>query len=368
MSGGGGGGEKTEKPTPKKLKDARKEGQIGKTPDFATWSVVLAATFVLPMVVSSMMGTATELMMKLSGVIADPDPAKTTALLGTGLKAVAIAVAPLAAVTVLAAIAGAAVQGGLHPATKNFKPQFKRLNPWPGIKNNFGPKGAWEALKTTIKTTAVTVVLYAVMKSLTPALLTAGSMPLSSTVSSVVNAAMLLIRLACLTGLIMAVADFMMVKRRTNKQLKMSHHEVKQEHKQSEGDPMLKGAIRSRQLEMSRNRMMSDVATADVVVVNPTHVAVALRYDPAKGAPRVVAKGAGQIAAKIRELAAEKRVPMVSDVPLARALYKSCDIGQEVPAEMFTAVAAVLAFVMALKARGSAAGVHRVPQRPAVAL
>jgi flagellar biosynthetic protein FlhB len=104
-----------------------------------------------------------------------------------------------------------------------------------------------------------------------------------------------------------------------------------------------------------------------VVVVNPTHVAVALRYDPAKGAPRVVAKGAGQIAAKIRELAAEKRVPMVSDVPLARTLYKSCDIGQEVPAEMFTAVAAVLAFVMALKARGSAAGVHHVPQRPAVA-
>jgi flagellar biosynthetic protein FlhB len=114
--------------------------------------------------------------------------------------------------------------------------------------------------------------------------------------------------------------------------------------------------------------MMADVATADVVLVNPTHVAVALRYDPAKGAPRVVAKGAGPIAAKIRALADTNRIPMVADVPLARALYKACDIGQEVPAEMYTAVATVLAFVMALKAKGAAAGTHRVPQRPAFAV
>jgi flagellar biosynthetic protein FlhB len=110
---------------------------------------------------------------------------------------------------------------------------------------------------------------------------------------------------------------------------------------------------------MSRNRMMSDLASADVVVVNPTHVAVALRYDPAKGAPRVVAKGAGAVAAKIREKAAESRIPMVQDVPLARALHKSCDIGAEVPAEFFGAVARVLAFVMGLKAKGSAAGLHQ---------
>ncbi|MCW2610181.1 MAG: flhB [Cryptosporangiaceae bacterium] len=367
MSGGGGGGEKTEKPTPKKLADARKEGQIGKTPDLGAWAMVLGATFVLPMVISGTGSAATDLLMQVGGVIQDPDPAKTTHLLGTGLKAGAFALAPLAAVTVLVAIAGAAVQGGLHPATKLLKPQLKRLNPWPGLKRNFGPHGAWEALKTTIKTAALGVVLYAVIQTLTPALLTAGAMPLGSTVASAANAALTLIRLACLTGLIMAAADYVMVKRRSNKQLKMSHHEIKQEHKQSEGDPQLKGAIRSRQLAMSRNRMMTDVATADVVMVNPTHVAVALRYDPAKGAPRVVAKGAGPIAAKIREIADEKRVPMVSDIPLARALYKSCEVGQEVPPEMFTAVATVLAFVMALKSKGSAAGMHRVPQRPVIA-
>jgi flagellar biosynthetic protein FlhB len=141
----------------------------------------------------------------------------------------------------------------------------------------------------------------------------------------------------------------------------MTRREVKEEHKQSEGDPQLKGAIRSRQLAMSRNRMMSEVAKADVVLVNPTHVAVALRYDPARGAPRVVAKGAGAVAARIRERAGEHRVPMVEDVPLARALHAQCDLGQEIPGELYEAVARVLAFVMALRRRGSAGGTHRVP-------
>jgi flagellar biosynthetic protein FlhB len=112
---------------------------------------------------------------------------------------------------------------------------------------------------------------------------------------------------------------------------------------------------------MARNRQMADVPTADVVLVNPTHVAVALRYEPTKGAPRVVAKGQGPVATKIREIAAEHRVPMVQDVPLARALHGGCDVGAEIPAEFYGAVAKVLAFVMSLKAKGSAAGLHRNP-------
>jgi flagellar biosynthetic protein FlhB len=117
---------------------------------------------------------------------------------------------------------------------------------------------------------------------------------------------------------------------------------------------------------MSRNRMIAAVASADVVLVNPTHVAVALHYEPGKSAPRIVAEGAGTVAARIREEAEKERVPMVRDVPLARALHGACELGQEIPLEFYTAVAGVLAFVMALKARGAAAGVHTVPQRPAV--
>ena len=117
---------------------------------------------------------------------------------------------------------------------------------------------------------------------------------------------------------------------------------------------------RSRAMQISRNRMMAAIGSADVVMLNPTHVAVALKYEPGKSAPRVVAKGAGEVAARIRERAAEHRVPMVQDVPLARALYSACEIGQEIPEELYGAVARVLAFVMSLKRRGAALGVHRL--------
>jgi flagellar biosynthetic protein FlhB len=166
-------------------------------------------------------------------------------------------------------------------------------------------------------------------------------------------------RVVAVTGLVIAVADYVVVRMKTMKKLKMSKYEITQEHKQAEGDPHMKAHRRAVAMSMSRNRMMSDVATADVLLVNPTHVAVALKYDASKGAPRVVAKGAGEIAAKLRERAAAARVPMVQDIPLARALHASCELGQEVPPQLFTAVARVLAFVMHLGARGVKGGFHR---------
>jgi len=160
----------------------------------------------------------------------------------------------------------------------------------------------------------------------------------------------------------MAVVDYAMQRRRVGKQTRMSKEEIKQEHKQSEGNPEIKSAIRSRQLAAARNRMMADIPTADVVLVNPTHVAVALRYEPERGAPRVVARGAGVVAAAIRERAGESRVPLVRDVPLARALYSSTSVGQEIPPELFAAVAQVLAFVISRRSRGAAGGEHRSPR------
>jgi flagellar biosynthetic protein FlhB len=136
--------------------------------------------------------------------------------------------------------------------------------------------------------------------------------------------------------------------------------EVKDEHKSSEGDPHVKGQRRSLQLALGRKRMIAAVAGADVVMLNPTHYAVALKYEPGKAAPRVVAKGVDEVAARIREKATETNVPMVHDIPLARALYAACEVGEEIPLELYSAVARVLAFVMSLKARGSAKGVHRL--------
>jgi flagellar biosynthetic protein FlhB len=188
----------------------------------------------------------------------------------------------------------------------------------------------------------------------------AGQLPLAATIAAVNDGVFGLIRAAVAAGLVVAAADFVVARRRVMKQLRMSYKEVSDEQKQTEGDPMLKGQRRSRQLAMSRNRMMSEVATADAVLVNPTHVAVAIRYEPAKGAPRVVAKGGDSLAAKIRAEATTHRVPMVENVELARAVYFSCDLGAEIPMELYTAVAQVLAFVMRLRSHGAASGMHRL--------
>ncbi len=277
-----------------------------------------------------------------------------------GLMGAAYAVAPLAVSMMLIGIAGSGAQGGIHVATKLLMPKFSRLNPLQGFKRIVGMQALWEGTKALIKTTVLGAVLYMQIKDLVPSLMSSGNLPLAVLLDMVKDAVISLIRTAALAGLVMAAADYFVVRMRTMKQLKMSKQEIKDEYKKTEGDPHVKGQIRARQHAMSRNRMMSDVPKADVVLVNPTHVAVAMRYEPEKGAPRVIAKGQGNVAQKIRDLATENRIPMIQDVPLARALYGSCEIGAEIPAEFYGAVAKVLAFVMSLKSRGSAAGTHRL--------
>jgi flagellar biosynthetic protein FlhB len=288
----------------------------------------------------------------------DPEPAKALGLVKGAAMDMVIIAAPITVGLFAFAILAAAAQGGLRPATKLFKPDFKRLNPVKGLKKTFGGQAAWEAVKSLAKVLVLALVVYNSMKSLVPALLSATAIPLQTIIGMVASTVLHVVQIAAVTGLVLAFADYFVARRRVNKQLKMSKEEVKEEHRKSEGDPHVKGQIRARQHAMARSRMMADVPQADVVVVNPTHVAVALKYDPTKGAPRVVAKGAELVAAKIREVAAEHRVPMVQDVPLARALYAACDVGDEIPAELFGAVARVLAFIMLLKSKGSAAGLH----------
>jgi flagellar biosynthetic protein FlhB len=354
-------GEKTEQPTPQKLKKAKKEGQIGRSPDIGAWVGMLAASIVLPRTLGSAMDHSRELMGKIPDVIADPDPQIALGILKDGLMSAGWAVLPLALTMMAVGIAAAAAQGGIRVATKLFIPKFSRLNPLPGIKKMFGPQSLWEGTKALVKTGVLAMVLYMTMKDIVPLLMTAGRLQIGSLLGVIQDAVLSLIRAAAMAGIVMAAADYFVVRRRTNKQLRMTKQEVKQEHKNTEGDPHVKGQIRAKQQAMARNRQMADVPTADVVLVNPTHVAVALRYDAEKGAPRVIAKGQGAIAQKIRELAAENRIPMVQDVALARALERSVEVGMEIPADFYGAVAKVLAFVMSLKSKGSAAGLHRNP-------
>jgi len=354
------GGEKTEKPTPRKLKKARRDGQVGHSPELGSWLGVLAASYLLPAVGRSLMSVAQTCLVQVGVTIREPDVGHAIGTARWAMQQAVTAVLPLAGMVLLLSVASAAGQGGIWFAPKLLVPKVNRLNPLKGAKRMFGPQGIWALAKSLLKLAVLGLVTYLSVRTLIPQLMASGSLPLSAVMGSAVQAALRLIRFGAAAGLLMAVVDVAVVRRRTNKQLKMTKHEVKEEHKSNEGDPLLRGAIRSRALAISRNRMMADVPSADVVVVNPTHVAVALKYEPNKGAPRVVAKGADHMAARIREIAERNRVPMVQDIPLARTLHATCEIGQEIPADLYQAVATVLAFVMRLRRRGSVAGMHRL--------
>jgi flagellar biosynthetic protein FlhB len=355
----GPGGEKTEKPTAQRLKKARREGQIPRTPELGAWLSVAAGSVLVPMAMKKAFTSAQELFVQVGTVVAKPDTAGVTRLLGLALSAFLGAALPMAVGLLLVGLAASVGQGGVALSAKGLTPSFKKLNPLNGVKRMFGGQGLWEAAKALVKTAALAVVVALTASRAKDLVAASGSMPLSSVVAGFASAALTMLRAVAVTGLAIALADYVVVRVRMMKQLKMSRYEIQQEHKQSEGDPHMKAHRRSAALAMSRNRMMQEVAEADVLLVNPTHVAVALKYEAHRGAPRVVAKGADEIARKLRERAEEARVPMVQDIPLARALHASCDIGQEVPPQLFTAVARVLAFVMHLGARGVRGGFHR---------
>jgi len=362
----GPGGEKTEKPTAQKLKQARKDGQIPRTQELGTWLGAAAASILLPMLVGRAFSSVRQLFMQIGTVADDPQLDKVDALLGQALVAFLTAVLPIALGMMAVGTIASAAQGGVVVSGKSIKPTFAKLNPASGLKRMFGTHGLWESIKALIKTAALATVIWTTSDKAQTLVSASGALPLAEVARVFGESAVSMFRVVGITGLAIAVADYVVVRHQSMSKLKMSHYEIKQEHKSAEGDPHVKGQRRAAQMAMSRNRMMSEVAEADVLLINPTHVAVALKYEAGRGAPRVVAKGSGEMATRLRARAEECRVPMVQDIPLARALHASCDIGQEVPAQLFTAVARVLAFVMHLSSRGVRGGVHRPGFEPPV--
>nr|WP_236623448.1 EscU/YscU/HrcU family type III secretion system export apparatus switch protein [Demequina mangrovi] len=359
-------GEKTEQATPQRMKKLRREGSLQRSQDLSAWLVIGSVVVVLPLVISQGGESAHAQLARVDAIAAAPDPLVAAEMLGDALLSILTTLGPALAVAVIAAIAAAAAQGGIRFAPKKLKPTVKHFSPKEGAKKLFGGQAWWNGAKAALKAAAIGVVLYLVVQGVVPVLIGSGVHSLQATLDIAIDGAMTLVRTAVIAGFVLAGLDALVVMKRNRKQTRMSKKEIKDEHKQAEGDPHIKGQRRQRQIEMSRNRMMAEVANADVVMVNPTHVAVALRYEPGTGAPRVIAKGRGHIAARIREKAAEAQVPMVQDVPLARALHDACEVGQEIPAHLYAAVARVLAFVMALKRRGAATGLHRDPEAEAV--
>ncbi len=353
--------EKTEKPTPKRKKQARKDGQVPRTPELGGWLSLLVVTLAMgPLLdregdaLRTMLGTHLR-------AVQDPSVSLALTLLGDAARHVLVTLVLLGSMALVVGVLSALAQGGFYLSPKLAKPDPKKLNPLQGAKRLFGPHALWEGVKVLAKSTVVALLAWSAIHSIMP--LVGGLLPIDTVLRTATAEISHLLLTVAVAGLVMAVADYAMMRRRIGKQIRMSHSEIKQEHKQAEGDPMVKSAIRSRQLATARNRMLADVAEADVLLVNPTHVAVALRYDPERGAPRVVARGAGAIATRIRERAAEERVPLVQDVPLARAIYRHCQVGQEIPRELWAAVAQVLAFVLSRRNAGHHGGEHRTPRR-----
>lgn len=349
--------ERTEDATDKRMKEVREKGQLSRSQDMTAWVGVGAAAVMFPTTIERGAAAATDQMFSITTITANPSPELALELLGRALSSLGSTLGPLLGVTVAAVLATAALQGGIR--FKKFKGKYEQFDPVKGLKNTFGKQALWNGAKALLKTSVVGLVLYVVIQNMVPVLMTAGGLPVSELLAAAGGGVGSLIQFAVAAGIILAFADVFVVSKRNRKKTRMTKKEVKDENKSSEGDPMIKSQRRARQLAMSRNRMIAAIPTADVIMVNPTHIAVALKYEPGKSAPKVVAKGAGMIAAKIREKAGEANVPIVRDIPLARALHAQCEVGQEIPADLYAPVAGVLSFVLSLKRRGNVGGFHQ---------
>ncbi|TAM03436.1 MAG: flagellar biosynthesis protein FlhB, partial [Pusillimonas sp.] len=273
-------------------------------------------------------------------------------------------IAPVFVTLVVVAIFSSVVLGGFMFSTKALEAKFERLDPLKGIARMVSAQTLVELVKTLLKAGVIGLIGASVIMHYEDEMIAL----MQATPTEALARGLQLVALCCaliVASLLLIVAiDTPWQLWSHYKKLRMSREDVRQEHKESEGDPHVKGRIRQQQRSMARRRMMSEVPAADVVITNPTHYAVALKYrDGQGGAPRLVAKGAGMVAARIRQLAEEHRVPMLSAPPLARALHHNVELGQEIPAELYSAVAEVLAWVYQLRAWHPGFGVE--PPQPA---
>jgi flagellar biosynthesis protein FlhB len=353
-------GDKTEAPTPKRLEEARKKGQVARSADLNGAVVMLVGLLALGWFGSAMVGHVREAMVGSLGQIADPSVvsgAGLGSLLKKTLSDVLLAVAPVALACVAAGVAVnvVSVGAGVKPRLTVLKPDFKKLNPASGFKQIYGKQALFELAKNLVKVGVVAaIVAAALLPQITQmaGMVGVGPRELSGQLTQTVAA---LARRAAIAYLLIGVVDFIYQKHKHKKSLKMDKQEVKDEAKQQQLPPEVRNALRRRQMAAARARMMADVPTADVVVTNPTHYSVALRYDGTAPAPQVVAKGQDLVALKIREMAADHGVPVVPDPPLARSLHASVEVGQQVPEELYEAVAQLLAFVYRVAAARKAA-------------
>lgn len=340
--------QKTEDPTPKKLEESRRKGQVAMSRELGSWIMLLTGTVVIAALSGQMLS---DLGVHLRGYFEHahdlpPAPGGIGAILGTGffetLKALAL---PLVIFMVAAAIGPFAQVGPLF-APEVVKPDFSKVSPVAGFKRLFSMRALFEFVKGLLKIGLVTLVGVIILAPFFGAIDHMVGLPIETMLEEMKIIVVRMMIGVLVALFVVAVADVLYQRMEHAKRMRMTRQEMKDEYRQSEGDPQIKARLRQLRTERARKRMMQAVPTADVVITNPTHFAVALKYDPATmAAPLCVAKGMDAVALRIREIAAESKVEIVENPPLARTLYDAVEIDQAIPEALYKAVAEVISFV-----------------------
>jgi flagellar biosynthetic protein FlhB len=361
------GQDRTEQPTQKRLDEARQNGQVPRSRDLSTAGIVLVASIALRFAGGGMASGYAGVMK--SGLtlsrdqILDEGHLLPTAV-ALGWQAL-LATAPILGLTLAAALLSPLAIGGWNMSFTALVPNFTRLDPVAGLQRLFSMRGAGELAKAYAKFLLVGVFAIVFLRAKTPELLSLGNEPLNAAITHAVTLASQALLVLSFSLAIIAGIDIPMTLIQYTNSLKMSRQEVRQEHRESDGAPEVKGRIRRMQQDQARRRMLQEVPKADVVITNPTHYSVALRYDEKRmRAPVVVAKGVDEVAANIRRIAAEHKVPVFEAPPLARVLFRDVDLNEEVPSNLYVAVAQVLTYVFQLRTATAAGGAR--PARPII--
>ena len=356
----GPGGEKTEPATQKKLDDARKEGQVAKSREIANGMGLLALFLVLKIWTGKMgisfmetFGTIYNRIPLVTNLTGGTSPAKELmVLLKHAVLQLIIIILPILLVGFLVAFVSDYAQVKWKPTSKPLQPKFSKLNPIKGFQKIFSPNSIVELIKAFIKIGIIIYMAYGYLKDKSNYIFLLYDLEIMPAIGLILQVVTDLgIRIAAVY-MLFAFADYGYQKWKFAEDMKMTKQEIKEEYKNQEGDPQVKGKIRQKMQEVSRRRMMQALPQADVVITNPTHYAVAIKYDPmVSDAPLVIAKGQDFLAQKIKETAKENKIEIVENKPLARMLYANVEVGEAVPPELYQAVAEVLAFVYHLQGK-----------------
>lgn len=354
--------QRTEKPTGKRKREMREKGNVARSTELGGWASFLLICSFLPQLGGSAAGRVFGFVDNTVQAMSHPDAGTAAALVGQGLSAAAFASLPILLTAGAVGLAASLAQVGIRFTPKAMSLKFSRISPKSGMKKVFSSQGFWSLGKTLLKVAVLASMGYAIMHQLINSVVGGATLPLGTTVASSLETLVKLVRFVGVLAFILALADYMFQRHSNMQEMRMTKQEIKDEQRETDGAPETRRAVRTRARKISRMSMMAAVASADVVVTNPTHFAVAIAYDRNRDfAPRVVAKGADFNALAIKERARSCGVVIVENPPLARMMHSSCEVDDLVPPELYAAVAQLLAFVYSLSPTSRAfQDVHRM--------